>query len=440
MSEQTSSTPPPQRHDPVLCFVRLPWAYFSFVPCDDPCLLAVLDGWHEPREDDAGNLAGPGQVLRVAITAGTMGNPIRRPLKAQAVSPSAINTSRGGWLLTPDGDVVAHAGMPLSAFREVMRARGEEVFEPTWPGRPAFDPSEPRVGSPRVLVPETTRRPAENVEVLLESVFKEVGLDIRVARYDMADVTANVPDVAQCRLVVYGRGGNLTLDPYSAAVFVVGLSRFIARSKFDWSRLDANACAGKTVGYTIDGLEAHVISTADPVENARRLAAAWNEAAGYGPGEGAWAVGTQVIWPETTKHPVQAKTTAPPAETTEPPRREAVEQDVVEILAQNAHDIAQRGDLRVFYPSVVLVEPPFFQEALNHSSDKGVVFYYLDKGIYYRIIAERVVPPVSPPQVTDLALEQQMAQACGEDGAIEVAARIIAATSRQEGEGSCSES
>lgn len=449
MPEHTPSTPPPQRHDPVLCFVRPPWAFFSFVPCDDPSLAG--NGWDEPYNPEARNITWHGDVLRVAFAQADLLTPraMVKPFEP-GPSPSAINASRGGWLFSFGGDVVAHAGMPLSVFREVIRARGAEVLEPTWPGRPAFDPSEPAKGSPRLSVPDATRRPAEHVEVLLESVFKESGLDLRVARRDTSELSADVPDVAICRVVVDGHGGNITFDPYSAAIFAVGLSRFVARSRFDWGRLGAETCVGKTVGYTIDGLEAHVISTADPAENARRLAAAWNEVAGYGPGEGARAEGAEVIWPETTRHPVHAQREAAaaavaapalPAETSEPPKED--ERDVVEILAQNAHDIAQRGDLRVFYPSVVLAEPLFFQEALDRCPDKGVVFYYFDKGTHYRIIAERVVPPVSPvspTQVTNLALEQQMAQACGEDGAIEVAARIIAATSRQEGDGSCSES
>jgi len=138
------------RHDPVLCFVRLPWAWFSFVPCDDPVLAGRW--WHETYDGDAGNPAWPSQVLRVAISPGGLLTPdmMARPLDMR-LSPVEINASRGGWLFSTSGAVVAHAGMPLSAFREVMRERGADVYEPSWAGRPAFNPNDPAPGNVRLI-------------------------------------------------------------------------------------------------------------------------------------------------------------------------------------------------------------------------------------------------------------------------------------------------
>lgn len=150
----------PNRHDPVLCFVRLPWVWFSFVECDSPTLAG--DMWDETYEGDAGNPAWPSEVLRVAISPGRLLTPdlLDRAPNTPGPSPLEINASGGGWLFATDSSVVARAGTPLSEFREVMRERGVELYEPAWSGRPAFSPIEPGLGEPRISLPDEDDEPS----------------------------------------------------------------------------------------------------------------------------------------------------------------------------------------------------------------------------------------------------------------------------------------
>jgi len=98
-------------------------------------------------------------------------------------------------------------------------------------------------------------------------------------------------------------GGNIFLEAPIVAAIGIGISRFVSLADYDWDQCSE----APEKRFTVDGATAHVGVTRDPLENARRIVAAWNDAAGYGPGEGARADGAAVIWPETTRHPAQMK-------------------------------------------------------------------------------------------------------------------------------------
>lgn len=311
----------PHQHDPVLCFVRLPWVWFSFVECDDPVLAGTDWGW--PYSTDAANPAWPSDVLRVALGPGGVCGPnaLTRP-----PTPLEINATRGPWLYDSKCDGVAHAGMKLSEFREVMRERGVELYEPAWPGRPAFSPIEPGLGEPRTA--PTYPWPRDVVPGLRSMI--EVGGPTMFRVGLLAGDGERLPEVF---IVVDREDGRVAvnLNIVDAAMLGVGLSRAVASAGFDWGRVHEYRRSKSQRHMMVDGIVAGFDIGASLEETAQNLAAAWNKAAGYGPGEGAHAEGTKVVWPTATWHPAHEaaeKTAAPTLEEDEPS-----EGDVADALA-----------------------------------------------------------------------------------------------------------
>ncbi len=126
-----------EHSDPILCFVRRPWAYFTTLPLDKQW----GDDWNDaPYEHNAGapylyNGNGePYEVIQVAFDA-----PLETPADGYLNSPCSVEMINAGtvaWLYTdyytnPPTKIMA--GTPLSEFHRLIAAVGGTVYEAVQP-------------------------------------------------------------------------------------------------------------------------------------------------------------------------------------------------------------------------------------------------------------------------------------------------------------------
>ena len=122
--------------EPILCYVKRGWAWFTTAPLKDQW----GDDWNDaPYEHNAGEPYdwAPHQdmpeyaLVRVAFD-GEFDEPCD-PNRNSSWSVQAINNGAISWLRPPDYSsahkVCIHAGTPLSQFRELVWQAGGEVYE-----------------------------------------------------------------------------------------------------------------------------------------------------------------------------------------------------------------------------------------------------------------------------------------------------------------------
>lgn len=118
--------------EPVLCFVRDQWAYFTTQPLTDQS----GDGWRKtPYEHNADEPAEPirdGDTWRIIKVA--WDGPYRTPADGHVNSPWSVEDINAGavaWLTptyAPDGARPIPAGVTLDEFRERMHEAGGTVY------------------------------------------------------------------------------------------------------------------------------------------------------------------------------------------------------------------------------------------------------------------------------------------------------------------------
>ncbi|WP_233837820.1 hypothetical protein [Paraburkholderia sp. ZP32-5] len=129
------------RHAYGLCFVRVPWAYFSRLPVDRQW----GDGWERaPYEQHAGPPYDDTaqQILTVAYD-----GPLLTPdagYDGRALSANEINSGAAPWLRTQNfiGNAPVHiaAGVTLERFVELVELAGGHVFAPLGWGALRLEP------------------------------------------------------------------------------------------------------------------------------------------------------------------------------------------------------------------------------------------------------------------------------------------------------------
>jgi hypothetical protein len=125
--------------EPVLCFIRGPWAYFTTQPLNmqngcgwqsDVAYFAVgVDTPHLPQQPDSW------KIIKVAFEAPNLALPLEAGLNG-VYSVEEINLRKAApWLQTPAGSQPGEthyyvwAGTTLERFKEIVRKTGGEVYE-----------------------------------------------------------------------------------------------------------------------------------------------------------------------------------------------------------------------------------------------------------------------------------------------------------------------
>lgn len=132
------------RHAYGLCFVRVPWAYFTRLPLNEQW----GDGWERaPYEQHAGlpYEDAPQQILTVAFDGPLL--PPDAGYDGRARSVNEINRGDAPWLRTQDfinnAPVRIAAGVSLERFVELVELAGGRVFAPLGWGSLRLAPVEP---------------------------------------------------------------------------------------------------------------------------------------------------------------------------------------------------------------------------------------------------------------------------------------------------------
>ncbi|WP_230413027.1 hypothetical protein [Paraburkholderia antibiotica] len=145
-----------------LCFVRLPWAYFTRLPLDQQW----GDGWERapyaqhagPPYDDAAQ-----QILTVAFD-----GPLLTPdagYAGRALSVNEINRGAAPWLRTQDfianAPVRIAAGVSLERFVELVELAGGQVFAPPGWGALRLEPVDGKLPAKETQEAEVADHPGK---------------------------------------------------------------------------------------------------------------------------------------------------------------------------------------------------------------------------------------------------------------------------------------